>query len=213
MRKTLRYKAIAISILTVAFSIPANSQILPLHRFELKASLQGNAVRLDWVAENEVNSTRFVVERSKDGISFSSIGTEPVDGSSNSPTKYGFPDDISAITATGRIYYRIKVENLDGHYGYSNIAIIKLNNTSGIQVWPCPFDHTINITYNSTSNSTISIILRDAQGRDLRQFDQTVTHGLNQVAITDLNRLGSGTYFISIADKSGLLCYTQRLVR
>ena len=215
MRKTLRYNVIALTILNAAFSIPAHSQnhLLPLHQFELKASLRGNAVRLNWVAENEVSSTRFVVERSKDGVSFSSIGTEPVEGSPNSPTNYGFPDDISAIATVGHIYYRIRVENLDGRYGYSNIAIIKLNNTSEIQVWPCPFDHTINITYNSTSNSTISIILRDAQGRDLSQFNQTVSYGFNQVTITNLNRLSTGTYFIRIADQSGLLCYTQKLVR
>ena len=131
----------------------------------------------------------------------------------NSPTAYEFPDDISALTSSGLVYYRIKLENNDGRYAYSNIAVVKLNKTSGIQVWPSPFNYMVNITYNSSVNSTIGISLTDSRGSEVRQMTQAITRGLNQITLNNLDWLSPGVYFIRITDASGLFSYSQKLIR
>src|SRR5690349_9085928 len=78
----------------------AQIRLLPLHKFELKASLQNATVSLDWISENEMNSTQYVVERSKDGIHFEVIGKKPAEGPINTPTHFKYPDDLSSSNGT-----------------------------------------------------------------------------------------------------------------
>lgn len=191
----------------------AQIRLLPLHQFELKATLQGTSVSLDWVAENEVNAAKFVLERSKDGNTYFPIGTEAVTGPVNSTTHYQFPDDISSLLSAGLVYYRVKMENSDGRFAYSNIAVVKLGMSAGAQVWPNPFEHTLHISYASTTNSRIEVSLLDNYGKLFRQSLHTISRGLNQVSILGLDRLGTGIYFIRITDMDSRETYVQQLVK
>jgi uncharacterized protein (DUF1501 family) len=122
-----------------------NNVVLPLDGLEITAVWDGAFAKLDFeVFENDSYDT-FTIERSVDGINFSSLNT--LRNTSNaSQQKYVYKDDrISAP----EVYYRIKGLSKQGEVSYSKIA--KLRNGSSVQdvrVYPNPVKNfTINIEF------------------------------------------------------------------
>lgn len=72
---------------------------------------------LHWVSENEQNVSHFTVERSFDGMTFTSIGTVAA-RNRGIRELYSFND---ASSFTGTAYYRLKSIDTDGSYSYSRI--------------------------------------------------------------------------------------------
>jgi hypothetical protein len=177
-----------------------NCGTLPLHQLELRAYLQGNTVNLKWIAENEMNTASFVIERSLDGINYTGIASKLPTGPLNTPTTYQFDDNISGLSTSSSLYYRIKAMDNDSRFAYSNVTTIKLGNTTGIQVWPNPADTYVNLTYNASSSTTLEICLVNSQGVMVRQESVKVSRGLNQLSLKDITRLPSGIYLIRIID-------------
>ena len=83
------------------------------------------AVRLDWATASEVNSARFEVERSRDGVVFATIGTVAAAGSSNTSHAYQLTDS-KLPTGSTRLYYRLRQVDLDGTAVYSPVQVVEL---------------------------------------------------------------------------------------
>ena len=186
---------------------------LPLHRLDLIADLSGNTVNLKWVAENEMNTARFTMERSTDGINYSSIGSAPAVGLANTATEYKGADDIQSLLQNSIIYYRIKAEDNTGKFNYSNVVPVRLSKTTGIEVWPNPFVNDIRITYVATANMTIDVRIVDNTGRIVKQNMYSLSRGTNQVSVNGAAALPSGIYLIQIVDKGKGVVYSQKLLK
>jgi uncharacterized protein (DUF1501 family) len=142
-----------------------NNVVLPLDGLEITAVWDGAFAKLDFeVFENDSYDT-FTIERSVDGINFSSLNT--LRNTSNaSQQKYVYKDDrISAP----EVYYRIKGLSKQGEVSYSKIA--KLRNGSSVQdvrVYPNPVKNfTINIEFLKKVNENVSIIIYGTAGEKL----------------------------------------------
>ena len=94
------------------------------------------AVRLDWATASEVNSDRFEVERSSDGLAFATIGTVAAAGSSTSSHAYQLTDAKLPAGST-RLYYRLRQVDLDGTAVYSPVQVVGLD-MGGITIAPNP---------------------------------------------------------------------------
>jgi len=140
---------------------------LPLHTLDLTALLQETKVSLKWVAENEMNTTKFVIQRSFDGANYTDIGTKVPAGQINTPTTYDFITDIQNLSMHSIIYYRIKAEDNIQRFAYSNIAPVRLGKITGIKVWPNPFINDISISYNGISNGKADVTIMDNSGKIL----------------------------------------------
>lgn len=194
----------------ICLSVCTNCAALPLHQLDLRAYLQGNNVNLKWVAENEMGTESFVVERSTDGLNYSSIASKAPSGPVNTPTEYQHGDDIQGL-GSSIIYYRIKATDREGRYAYSNIATVRLNKTAGVQVWPNPFGDYVNITYNSSANTKVDVSVVNSLGKIVKQSSYTVSRGLNQISVNGLETMSSGIYFIRITDKNTNEVYIQKI--
>lgn len=195
----------------ICLSVCTSCGALPLHQLDLKANLQGNNVSLKWIAENEMNTNEFVIERSADGNNYDEIGNTAPTGPVNTPTQYNFSDDIQSINSSSIIYYRIKASDHEGRFAYSNIATVRLGKTAGVQVWPNPFGDFVNITYNASANTKVDVSLVNTLGKVVKQSNYSVTRGFNQIAVGGLETLSSGIYFIRITDKSTNEVYIQKI--
>ncbi len=184
---------------------------LPLHTLNLTAVLKEAKVKLNWVAENEMNTNKFVIQRSFDGANYSDIGTKAVAGQINIPTAYEFDTDIQSVSMHSLIYYRIKAEDNIQRFAYSNVAAIRLGKITGIKVWPNPFLNDISISYNGISNGKADISITDNTGRIVWKNVFNVSRGINQLTITDAAHLQPGIYFISIADRNANQFFVQKL--
>lgn len=195
----------------ICLSVCTNCAALPLHQLELRSYLQGNNVNLKWVAENEMGTESFVVERSTDGVSFSQIASRAPSGPLNTPTEYQQSDDIQSLSSASVVYYRIKAVDREGRIAYSNIATVRLNKTAGVQVWPNPFGDFVNITYNSSASTKVDVSVVNSLGKVVKQSNYSVSRGLNQISVNGLETLSSGIYFIRITDKNTNEVYIQKI--
>jgi hypothetical protein len=186
---------------------------LPLHTLDLTAVLQDTKVSLRWVAENEMNTNKFVIQRSFDGANYSDLGTKVVAGQVNIPTAYDFVTDIQNLSMHSIIYYRIKAEDNIQRFAYSNIASIRLSKITGIRVWPNPFINDISISYNGVANGKADASITDNSGKVVWKNVFDISRGINQLSIKGLQGLQSGYYIINITDRGTNQSFVQKLTK
>ena len=184
---------------------------LPLHTLELTATLRDTKVNLKWVAENEMNTKQFFIQRSFDGINFTDIGNKVVAGQINTPTQYVYVNDIQNLMLYNVVYYRVKAEDNIQRFAYSNVALLRLSKITGIRVWPNPVGDFANITYNSAVNTILDVNVLNSLGIVVKQNKYNVSHGLNQLTVNGLETLSSGIYFIRINDYNNNQVYIQKI--
>ncbi len=181
------------------FKVDTGGGILPLHNFSLTITLKENTVSLKWLAENEMNTEKFITQRSTDGRSFKDLVALPPAGPLNILTEYNAMDDIQGITSQV-LYYRVKAEDNNGNFAYSNVVPVRLYKSSGFSVWPNPFTTSLNISYNAAAASSVSVEVYDMSGSKAVQQQFIVNRGMNQLSVTGASRLSHGVYFVRIAD-------------
>lgn len=121
------------SFFTLGSTDPNNP--LPVKLSNIKAFEKQQGVQIDWTAYQEENLSRYSVERSTNGITYTSIG-EIASRNSAVETNYGFFD---ASPVQGVNFYRLRTIDMDSKYAYS--AIVKVNlDKSGkdISLYPNP---------------------------------------------------------------------------
>lgn len=181
------------------FKVDTGGGILPLHNFTLSLTLKENTVILKWVAENEMNTEKFVIQRSTDGTTFKNIGDIPPSGPINILTEYNSSDDISGI-AQGVAYYRIKAEDNRGNFAYSNVVPVRLSKSDGFSFWPMPFTSSLNLTYNAAVSSSIRLDVYDNSGRQVLKQQFSINRGMNQLSVSGVEGLSHGLYHVRITD-------------
>ncbi|MFZ1535032.1 MAG: T9SS type A sorting domain-containing protein, partial [Chitinophagaceae bacterium] len=191
--------------------ISVSISTLPLHRFQLTGRLSGRNVTLKWVAENELGTENFVIERSVNGTTYDAIALMQPTGPLNVPTEYFHSDENLGLSLDNIIYYRIKAMDREGRFAYSNVVIIRANKNAGMKIWPNPVTDFVNITYIAPATTTIDVSILNSLGKTVRQSGYAVSRGLNQVSVNDLKDLSSGIYFIRIANKNANEVYVQKI--
>lgn len=108
---------------------------LPVKLGTVNAFAKNNGVSVEWTALTELNLSKYVVERSNDGMNFTAIGSVTAKNSLDA-TSYTFFD---AAPAAGNNYYRLKSVDIDGKASYSSIVKVNLDKaTAGFTVYPNP---------------------------------------------------------------------------
>ncbi|MGB3153664.1 MAG: T9SS type A sorting domain-containing protein, partial [Chitinophagaceae bacterium] len=129
-------------------------------------------IQLDWTAYSEENLGRYTIERSADGITFTSIGYVNA-LNTVTETNYGFfdPNPLQGIS-----YYRLKNIDLDGKFGYSTIVRVNLDkNSKDIRVYPNPATGGfVSIQTANLAKGNYTVKLFNAGGQQV--YSQRFTH-------------------------------------
>ncbi|MBA3900770.1 MAG: T9SS type A sorting domain-containing protein [Bacteroidetes bacterium] len=147
-----------------------------------------NEVQLNWSTASEINADYFQVQRSKDALSFETIGGVKANGTTMSVSDYKFTD---SKPINGVSYYRLKQMDFDGKFDFSILVAVDFKNlTSKTQIYPNPF--TDYITIETTNKSLGNVKLFDLSGRVVfeKHFD-------NSASKIDLSSLMPGFYIIT----------------
>lgn len=176
--------------------------ILPVKLISFTGTYKNNATTLNWVAENQTDFASYTIERSSDGINFSSIGSKPAQGSGNERQQYAYIDDLSLTTGTV-FYYRLKMIDVSGNYKYSNVIMIRKMDKplNGITISPNPAVNTDNITarISVSSSGKVELSIIDMAGRVVLRQQNQVSEGVNSIALNNLDKLQSGIYFLQMS--------------
>jgi PQQ-dependent dehydrogenase (s-GDH family) len=185
-----------------SFYFAANNFTLPLDLLSFTGHLQNdNSVLLNWKTENEINTSHFAIERSIDGNRFSGIGNVPASGrnSTGNSFNYSFTDNDAANQLSQRIYYRLKMIDIDGTYKYSNIVSVSLPLTTGkLSISPNPVVREVKVTIASPEDGQVQWKLLDNVGRVMMKGAEHVNKGAGNNFSINMNRLPAGTYYLSV---------------
>jgi hypothetical protein len=165
-----------------------------LSSFTGKSTDDGNL--LTWVSYNETPSTNFTVQRSVDGITYTSVGD--VAGTGNGSTVNHSFTDISPIPNTAN-NYRLEWTDGNGNIAYSNIVTLAASSMSAVVgITPNPFRDQFTVRLNLSQAEPVTIRVLDCRGMLLKQGQYQGAKGPNTIEVDDLSALPVSVYFIQI---------------
>lgn len=169
-------------------SVGENS-VLPLLLVSFNALTgNNNNVSLSWVTNNEVNVSRFDVEKSVDASHFNAIG-EVAAKNIISGAEYSFAD---TKLLTPLAFYRLKIIDKDGAYKYSGILKVTGSAALKISVYPNPVAGNLVLAHpKAVKGASLKIV--SADGKTLAVYsvqEQAIQTNINVYNLT------KGNYFI-----------------
>lgn len=162
-----------------------------------------NAVNITWKTEQELNSSRYEIQRSFNNIDFEIVGVVASKNSNTSIAQYySFTDNSNTINQSS--YYRLKMIDLDNSFAYSPVKAVKGSGfLAEISVFPNPAYGNQTITINNISEPA-NIRIFDYAGRLVQQ----VSSAGNSAQV---NNLQKGNYFINITGKQTGISSVKKL--
>jgi hypothetical protein len=125
---------------------------LPVKLTSFNALLDQKNVTLSWTSATEENFSHYVIEKSTDGKNFSDMAIVFGGGSSASSFSYQYKDK-NVASASGIIYYRLRLVDQSKEESYSDIKLIRLEKQAeSIQLttYPNPVHDQLRLTLPNT---------------------------------------------------------------
>jgi Secretion system C-terminal sorting domain len=162
------------------------TSLLAVDLLQFKAIAQDDKAVLIWSTSKELNSDKFIIERSTDGIHYVIINEMHASGITNQVKTYSA---IDYAPKKGIDYYRLKIISTNGFFTYSPVEIVRFGvNDNAISVYPNP---ATNVLYINAHYVTSSCNIYNSKGHLI----STLPISANRIHIKDLP---SGLYYIKI---------------
>jgi len=153
---------------------------------------------LSWTVDNEDNNAYFDVQRSLDGRLFTDVTRVNALRNGRSLNTYSIPDLNISRLGSRVIYYRIKQVETSGDITYSEVRQLNLDKKNlTIGLYPNPVVSITKLVVDAPEAGKAFIIVRDATGKTVQQFNMDFVKGINQ---KDLNAsmLPAGDYNVTV---------------
>ncbi|MEO5893729.1 MAG: T9SS type A sorting domain-containing protein [Ferruginibacter sp.] len=176
------------------------SGLLPVYFASVKAQRRNDEVVVDWKIENELNISRYEVERSADGASFNKINTTFARGNNLLDIEYNIVD---AAAIKGDNFYRIKSIGKDSKILYSPIVKVKMTSVEpAISVYPNPVTgKLINVQFDNQPAGEYLVRITNVAGQLLVKERLVHTAGSDTKNIALPETIQTGTYQLTISRK------------
>jgi len=164
---------------------------LPLQLLDFIATPNLDNIKLGWHTSTELNTSRFIVQHSTDGTSFTDIGNVKAIGSGAN----GYSSTDNNPTP-GINYYRLKSVDKDGSFAYSKIVSVQFTvNSNQLAVYPNPSKDKVTVR----GNHIASIQVVDNMGKILKT--QTLKDATNPTL--SVGSLPVGVYHLRVQTNDG----------
>lgn len=178
----------------------ALAAVVPVKFSGFNVTKGNNSALINWSVENEdANTSNYEIERSLNGIDFSSVVSIAPKNNGKSANTYAFTqDNLSSILSSGAIYFRIKQTDKDGKAIYTEIKSVRLDGKSfGVTAYPNPAKTFTRLSIDLVKDSEIKISVVDATGKQIQNMQLQGFKGLNVKEI-GLDKLASGNYMVKV---------------
>ncbi|MFT3981854.1 MAG: lamin tail domain-containing protein [Ferruginibacter sp.] len=176
--------------------------ILPVTISSFNVQKSGNNARISWTTEQEINTREFVVERSRDQRTWTTVATIAAAGTSSSRLSYSTTD---FTPAKGINFYRLKLVDANNSFTNSATKSVLFGSADAVLVTPNPATSFATVYMGKTDNSVSEIVVSDLNGKIIeraRTADQTYT--------LETGRYSKGLYVIKVI--TGATITTNKLV-
>ncbi|WP_052731109.1 T9SS type A sorting domain-containing protein [Spirosoma radiotolerans] len=170
---------------------------LPVKLVSFSGAAKPNGVKLNWVTEWESINAGFDVQKSTNAKSFEVIGTIKGNATTNQASTYEFTDQD--VQPGQLYYYRLKQNDVDGSFTYSQIVAVRYTADQDIQAKVYP---------NATTGDSFMLSMLKAQSATVRLFTQagvelpvtvTKTGDPNLVSVVAQSPLAKGIYLLKLS--------------
>jgi hypothetical protein len=196
------------------FYYPAGGA-LPVKYLSFDAAAANSVVTLNWVTEQEINNDHFEVERSFDGLNFTTIAVVLDGFATGSQKSYKVKDNAAELATKAVVYYRLKQIDVNGRVTYSNVLTVRLQSKTNdvkMQLSPNPFVENLNIQFTSAENSKAQVQLLSVNGQKVFAQQAAVTKGSNSIQVQGLSKLVPGMYIAQLI-LNGVIIDNQKIIK
>ena len=173
---------------------------LPLKLLSFTAIKKESNVILNWITENEINTSYTYIEFSKDGKEWVVIG-KVNNNNSSGKNNYQFNHSLTTnYLQLAAIFYRLQQVDKDGKYNYSEIRTIKQETSHELTIYPNPVTNgKLNIDMGEEVKTKTNYAIVTINGKILRQG-----YINNRQETITIIGLPSGNYVLKIGNKQEL---------
>ena len=177
----------------------SNLSPLPVSLTSFNANCQSdNFTEVTWETASEMNASHFIVERSRDGVSWSNEHEVDAAGNANTLNSYSFEDHNAGIGFEG--YYRLLQVDFDGKetlYGPISVKCDEIKNAS-MEVFPNPSSGSFTLRiFNNIEVEDAKIVILDVNGKVIQQDKTNINNGITTL-LYDQKQLVKGIYYIRV---------------
>ncbi len=176
-----------------------NGQVLPLNILSFTATQQGAANLLQWTTGQEINSSYFGIERSPDGVNFTTIGQVSAAGNNRIAKSYSLLD-TKPISGTN--YYRLKMVDKDGGFTYSPVRTVNDATHFSASIYPNPVQNHLSLLFNSDKAQTVGMQIVNSEGKVMATQQIEVAAGVSTHNMNTAS-LSNGAYYIRLVSEEG----------
>jgi len=185
------------AVLSSVGAVSTNS--IPVVLVGFSAALNNDrSIGLDWNTKQEVNAGHFEIMRSQDGSVWNEIGSVKAKGYATTESDYSFTD---MNPASGINYYRLKLVNLDGSFGFTDMKVVRSSIVTNISFFPNPATDYVNISLGELSAKQTTVRLINQAGQVLQE--KTVAAGSATIVSFPVQNFKTGLYILSVASADG----------
>ena len=175
------------------------SHPVPVELLSFSADVRDGLVTLSWTTVSETNCAGFLVEKSRDGISFASCGFVSGAGTSLQEHHYRFTEAFGDCH-----FFRLRQTDADGSFEYSPVVRIegKKYHEPTLAISPnvlaANTRQQLSVTYALPASGHVLLQIMDATGRCVRILrDAMEDEGSHAVALTG-SAIPAGLYFATL---------------
>ena len=171
---------------------------IPVRLNSLEAGRVNNNNRLHWRVTCLLEYAFFDIQRSEDGITYSTIHSFQAD-KARCLEPFTFIDRHNSQKS----FYRVRVGDLDGRF-YTSKIVVAFGTTEGFDIlFPGIVNtNTVPLTIATTSNDKVTIRIISLHGYDTFKKQVAISKGTTSIPIP-LRGLSSGLYVISVSNAFG----------
>lgn len=173
-----------------------NVSILPVELVSFMPTCLNNQVLIHWVTASEANNSHFLLQKSTNGIDFSTIANINGSGNSNSFIEYSYIDKTISSELS---YYRLIQVDYNGTQQVFDPKSVTCNDKNeSLTVFPNPF--TDKVYVSGLPNNLCAFEIINAFGQSVYKL---TSESKSSVEL-DLSPLPTGMYMIKIIDANGI---------
>ncbi len=148
----------------VGSCVPTGSAFctLPINLLFFTAEVRPTGIHIRWATATEQEVDRFVIERSADGIVFSTVADIAGHGTSTQRNDYLIVDERPL---NGNAYYRLGEKNFNGDLRYHRIVNTDYKGGRRLDVYPNPVTNgRLNVQPNFSTGREVRVMISDVTG-------------------------------------------------
>lgn len=193
------------------FQAPVESA-LPVKLTSFSATKKNDTkIGLNWITAQEDNVSHFVVERSFNGADYTEVGMVFAVGNSKTNSNYNFTDELNSA-ASGIIYYRLRIVDMDGRIENSMVRLIRSGEqkeTASIAAYPNPVMNELRVTLPATwQEKQVTIDIYNNNGQMVKR---TVANKASQTETLNVSDMRTGLYVVKVSN--GTEVAVQRIAK